>query len=271
MSHDLERRVREYADQGVSSLPASIVPGASRHPRQPRRGLGTSVAAIGGSIAAGVLAVMVAALLLRPSGGIGAGSSPSGTGVPFTVGPSATFSEAPTASVASPEATAVPTIVGDVPGPEATPPATTSILPTVVVDDLTAPLFGRGIGCESSTGGYPGQEGGFTLYCTGKAGGYSIELLVPYWTASAVEEYHISATPADDMLDSAELQALFEAFAAIPLAGAEADSASTWAGDNLENPACSEPYCEHEFSTVHLVIQIGANGTADLIGKANAP
>ena len=174
-------------------------------------------------------------------------------------------------STPSPISSAAPTITGEVPGPDATPPPTTLVLSNLTVDQLAARLFKTGLTCESTMGGYPGQEGGYTLFCSGVANGYELGVRSPYWAGDVIEEVHVDARPTAGEPDPAFLMSLFKDVASLPLDEADAVSARVWLELFWDDPTCRTDVCEESFGDVTLVLQGGPDEPSGLIVKSARP
>jgi hypothetical protein len=223
------------------------------------------IAGLAGAVAAGLMVVAAISMLERNAP---LGEDPSGSAFASDSPPSSESPMESASATALPTPSAQPTITGEIPGPDATPPAITALLTGVSINELVQPLLSIGIPCESTQGGYPGQEGGYTLYCSGEASGYAVSLQLPWWTGTAIEEYHLSILPLDADPDQEFLADMVVIFAQVALNGEQASEAASWVTDNMSNPQCLELPCERTFNTVTIVLQLGSAGSVDIVGKA---
>jgi hypothetical protein len=162
----------------------------------------------------------------------GAGPTPDVSAIPDV-------SASPAASLTSTFAPE-PSLAGEAPGPDATIPPGVPTIPDVDIGALVSVWAALGLACESSTGSFPGTEGGYNVHCerTDTPANVDVVANAVYWTPEGVQTISILFTPiGDDALDAAAAATQW-IYPFADLIGGQA--ATAWIQEHVGDEACGE-------------------------------
>lgn len=232
--------------------------------RRRRWVIGLAAAAV---VALAVLTVATVANLLSDPG---IGSVPSGSG---GVSSASATVPAPTAdpTVSEPATDAAPTptpgvpvpsISGQMPGPDATVPARSPGVVGARVEAIAAAAGGQGLVCESFEQD-PEMGASYRLSCTAEVDGASLNVTSDYWGLDYVDEVRgIVLASGDGSIEPGRAVELFVALATA-VVGNE-PGAVEFVETHVDDPACVDAGCEFVTPTATITLVYGLNGARQL-------
>jgi len=163
-------------------------------------------------------------------------------------------------------------VEGEVPGPDATSPPGTQLIPGLTIQAVNDLMRSQGLTCQSSIGGFPGTGGGYTLGC---------ELHIPeshakyamaavYWTLDGVSDVEISLYSDGIGVPITDPEAGRRVLAPIAaLLGG--DAARSWVESKVDDPSCTHGACTFPVGSTVLVLEVGVGGGRQLSMAGASP
>jgi hypothetical protein len=177
--------------------------------------------------------------------------------------PTSAASTVATAS-GTPEPGFSPTLVGETPGPDATIPPGQPILANLDLGSIVSTAGLVRMGCESSSGGFPGTSGGYTVSCTtidpSGSAQYSLRAVILTTTGVVTLSADVTTPTFDGTITDPEIAPQL----LLPVADLVAGSAAReWAASKMDDASCNNA-CTAEFGDARLVLTIGVDGSRSL-------
>jgi len=261
----LGARLDAYAERGVAGSPASDL---STFVTRGRTASWLSRLRSGGAMAvtAAVAVIAVSAGLAFLGPGFDVGKKPSATPIPSgSSGPSLTASTEPSSQ---------PSMAGETPDPGNAPPAGSTYVPNLTIDQVLTTVQKVGFSCLSEAESTSQGATFYQLICSldDRASGFSYAVTAGYWTFDRIDQLHIVSNPLDGTQDAAKARSTLSGVFGIALKLADRQAAVAWFTSKDGDAACDPCVLTYGDYTIELQGSAIAGASAITVhGKAIVP